>query len=133
METKFCNKCGNDKPVDDFAWKNKNLQKRASNCKACQKIMKDCHYQENREAYIKKAARHRAAYAEWWKEFKATLSCEECGEDHPATIDFHHVRDKEITLANAIHQGWGKKRVMEEVAKCKVLCANCHRKEHWHT
>lgn len=38
---------------------------------------------------------------------------------------------KEITLADAVAQGWSRDRILEEVGKCRVLCANCHFKHHW--
>jgi hypothetical protein len=43
----------------------------------------------------------------------------------------HHIdpAEKEIELANVVGTwGWGK--IMEEAAKCIVICANCHRKLH---
>ncbi len=95
--------------------------------------MKNEHYQRNKKNYLVKAKENKEAYKQWWKEYKDSLYCEECGEDHPATIDFHHEGDKEIEVSNAIRRGWGKERVMVEVAKCKVLCANCHRKLHWYS
>jgi hypothetical protein len=69
----------------------------------------------------------------WIKEQKASLTCVECGEDHIACLDFHHrdPNEKDCTLAwAAIQKGWGKKRILEEMAKCDVLCSNCHRKLH---
>jgi len=30
-----------------------------------------------------------------------------------------------------IARNWSRKRILDEVAKCIVLCANCHRKMHW--
>ena len=69
----------------------------------------------------------------WYKEFKATLSCTECGFDHPAAIDLHHVDEstKEITPAEMIRQGWSIDRMKKEIEKCIPLCANCHRVFHW--
>jgi hypothetical protein len=48
-------------------------------------------------------------------------------------LQFHHIDPgtKEIELSTAISRGWSKKRILAEVAKCIVLCANCHLKHHW--
>jgi hypothetical protein len=48
------------------------------------------------------------------EEYKKTLRCADCGQSHPATLDFHHLDPAK-----------------EEIAKCVVLCANCHRIRHW--
>ena len=44
-------------------------------------------------------------------------------------LDFHHLRDKINNVSNLVGQAFGKKRLLEEMQKCKILCANCHRKE----
>jgi len=55
--------------------------------------------------------------------------CERCGYDKsPAALDFHHIDPniKEFGIAsNLPHTSWG--RILAEVAKCQLLCANCHR------
>lgn len=64
--------------------------------------------------------------------YKSSLKCELCGENHPSCIDFHHIDSnvKEVDISRAAtHLSWGK--LMEEIAKCKVICSNCHRKIHW--
>lgn len=68
----------------------------------------------------------------WLREYKATLKCERCGENHPAALQFHHPDPsaKEGNIANR-NSRWSIERVMKEIAKCIVLCANCHAKEHW--
>jgi hypothetical protein len=60
-------------------------------------------------------------------------ACIECGETHPACLDFHH-RDpaaKEGTVARLVAKNVKLERVKAEIEKCDVLCANCHRKLHW--
>ena len=64
---------------------------------------------------------------------KAALACVDCGEAHPATLDFHHVdpKEKERSLGDIGKYGWSRAKALAEIAKCVILCANCHRKRHW--
>lgn len=90
------------------------------------------YYERNKER-VKAATKKnkQKSRKEWW-EYKATLSCTRCEENHPATFDFHHPdpAEKEGSVNEFINKGrYGKAR--EEAKKCVVLCANCHRKLHW--
>lgn len=81
--------------------------------------------------YLRVKAR-RERLAEWFRMKKAELHCGRCPEDEPYCLDFHHKdpKEKETTMARAIHYGWSIERIEKEIAKCEVLCANCHRKVH---
>ena len=61
------------------------------------------------------------------QEFKRALKCEKCGVDDFRVLDFHHVdpKKKDTEISNMTH--CSLERVKEEIAKCKCLCANCHR------
>lgn len=69
----------------------------------------------------------------WVYEYKrATGGCARCDEDNPVCLDFHHVGpEKSRTVASMISDGCSKEEIRAEIAKCTVLCANCHRKEHF--
>ena len=94
------------------------------------------YYQRNREHLLEKQREKNRRFAEsrrkWIVEYKKTLSCGRCGENHPATLTFHHMKDsdKSFEIANAIGKGVSLKRLIAEIEKCEVLCANCHAKEH---
>lgn len=89
-------------------------------------------YHKNREKYIRrsKAQRERAKKHIW--SIKEKSICKECGEDHPATLDFHHKdpNEKEITANAMIKMKWSIDNINRELAKCDILCSNCHRKFH---
>jgi hypothetical protein len=90
------------------------------------------YYERHRALIVADRTRRRRELGEWFAIFKQTLACARCGENDPACLDFHH-RDpatKDMDLASVVHRGWSKARIFEEVAKCVVLCANCHRKLH---
>lgn len=56
--------------------------------------------------------------------------CGRCDEKHPACLDFHH-RDRTTKEGHiGEFRRFGMKRLLAEIAKCDVLCANCHRKLH---
>lgn len=62
---------------------------------------------------------------------KAGKSCELCGEDFPDCLDFHH-RDpsQKIDTISRVARYRPKPELLAEVAKCILLCSNCHRKLH---
>jgi hypothetical protein len=67
-----------------------------------------------------------------WYLFKATLKCVDCGFGHVAAMDFHH--EDPSTKIDSVHRlvNSGKFALaQEEMKKCVVLCANCHRIRHY--
>lgn len=69
----------------------------------------------------------------WFLDYKRTLKCTLCGEDHPATINFHHKngKEKDNGVSYFVYNGYSTKRIMKEIKKCQILCSNCHRKLHF--
>jgi len=66
------------------------------------------------------------------RRLKIERGCRECGERHPACLEFHH-RDpaqKKFLIASVAFR-LSDAKMLEEVEKCDVLCSNCHRKMHW--
>jgi hypothetical protein len=78
--------------------------------------------------------RYKQKVWQWFLDYKKTQKCENCPEAHPACLDFHHINpdEKKVAIGLCVHSShWGIERIKLEIAKCKVLCSNCHRKLHW--
>jgi hypothetical protein len=87
-------------------------------------------HQEARNAYQN---RHRQLLREFIREQKQGKSCIRCGIADHRVLDFHH-RDpsqKRASLSKLWKQNAGRRAIMDEIAKCDLLCANCHRILHW--
>ncbi len=83
--------------------------------------------------YKSKALLRKKRIRKWFWEYKKTQKCSICGEDHVATLEFHHknTEEKEITISNAIKHGYSIAEIKKELSKTITVCANCHRKIHW--
>lgn len=70
---------------------------------------------------------------DWLDQYKSSLKCSRCPETHPACLEFHHENpaEKDMAVSSGVDWGWSIERMMREIDKCVVLCANCHRKLHW--
>ena len=90
-------------------------------------------YHNNKPKTYSKVKQRKNQLKEWLESYKSNLKCEICSEDHPATIQFHHKdpQEKEIEISKTVNQGWSKERILSEIDKCQVLCANCHFKLHY--
>jgi len=57
--------------------------------------------------------------------------CTDCGKKFPPYVmDLHHVRGKKAANISQMKRG-SVKKLEEEIAKCDLLCANCHRIRHY--
>lgn len=91
------------------------------------------HYEANKSKYLARIISYKKAARQHFAEFKARLSCEKCGENHPATLDFHHVvkHPSNRKINTLTKNGAYDAAIKEIMEKCIVLCSNCHRKHHW--
>ena len=65
-------------------------------------------------------------------QLKQKIPCSACAEYHPACcMDYHHLDSsvKEKGVSQMI-QGNSWQKIEEEISKCILVCANCHRKIH---
>jgi hypothetical protein len=92
--------------------------------KKCIVLCANCHRKYHR---IRPTKRGRA----WVWDYKQENPCS-CGETNPACLDFHHLNSafKKHSIANMLAIGLAKEKVLEEIAKCEIKCANCHRTHH---
>jgi hypothetical protein len=67
------------------------------------------------------------------QQIKIDRGCQRCGfkSIEPYLFDFHHLtKDKKIGLGSTALTGYSIKHIMEEIDKCIVVCALCHRRIH---
>lgn len=88
---------------------------------------------EVRKARYRQDAVRKTKVRTWFANLRADKVCINCGEGHPACLEFHHrePREKKYEISNLVSHGAPIQSILIEIAKCDVLCANCHRKLHW--
>ncbi len=131
MKTKVCGTCKKRKPVTGFT---KNLYRKDglnNKCRICYAEYMRGYYVTHKAEHIERARRSKIKRKSKIMEalHRIKKACSICGEDRTACLDFHH-RDrkkKSFTVSNAINWGYSVSRIMKEVEKCDVVCANCHR------
>jgi len=73
----------------------------------------------------------RSRYRELINERKKKHVCSMCGINDYRVLDFHHIGDKDFGIAEAGYYNYGLARIEKEIAKCVIICANCHRVLHF--
>lgn len=93
------------------------------------------HYYRHRARVIARVTRNRKRQnierRVWVNSYKRERGCAHCGEHDPVCLQFHHTgsQKKYYAIAKKVLL-LSLKRLMVEIAKCIILCANCHLKEH---
>lgn len=72
-------------------------------------------------------------YKDYISEYKVKKKCSDCGNGDHRVLEFHHrdKSEKEFSISFAYDNRYGINKIMEEIKKCDILCANCHRIRHW--
>lgn len=85
------------------------------------------HYYANRQAYINKAKKRKKDIRKWVNSLKEQSPCVDCKVRYPYYVmDFDHLSDKEFGI-NQLIENCSLQRLKDEIAKCEIVCSNCHR------
>ena len=122
---KKCYRCKIVKSVDEFNTQNANKSDRLRG------YCKECHSRD--PSRIESHNRLNKRSLQKWTEYKKTLECKNCGyNEDPTKLEFHH-RDsttKLFSIADKTPRAFGTEKLLKEIAKCDVLCKQCHAGEH---
>ena len=132
---KKCPKCSSFKNLNSF-YKRKTGPRKGEyyeKCKDCMKQRGRLYYFENRDRQLELAIKRKHIYYKLKKEYLIGVKnkpCMDCGQYFPSYVmDFDHkIGTKK--LANIAHmsvRNWSLKKIKEEIKKCDIVCANCHR------
>lgn len=112
---KRCIGCGKVKPLNAFGRRSQQKDGLQAKCREC-------------VADYQRYYRQLKALAVY--EYLEAHPCIDCGESDPVVLDFDHVRGAKVADVKRLVAGShvSLRRVLEEIAKCEVRCANCHRR-----
>ena len=131
-----CSTCTLMRPWEDF-YPAKHSRGFEYRCKECEKI-RDTKHRPNRrkpQGFIAKTHKHNSnthsrkvrAHIQTLKE---NSPCLDCGHSYPAEVmDYDHVRGVKLHNISSL-ANHSLARVMAEIVKCDLVCANCHRIRH---
>jgi hypothetical protein len=126
-----CGRCDQVKDISEFAWRRKGRSQYDNYCRPCRAAYGREHYEKHRARYIAQAGRRNAMQGarrfEYLVGYLGDHPCVDCGESDPVVLEFDHLGDKSFTIGKQFrYMNWEK--VLDEMAKCDVVCANCHRR-----
>ena len=114
-----CPKCNTDKDFSQFYIRSDRPGKSHSYCKQC---------------VLNQTVKRQRDFKIKCVEYKGG-KCIKCGYSKSVVaLDFHHRDPNQKDFSISKHRGlnWekNKEKVIKELDKCDLLCANCHREEH---
>jgi hypothetical protein len=131
-----CSRCGLIKQLKYFYKRKSGLRagEYYEKCKNCYKIRGRKYYHNNRERQLGLAKKRKLKYIIERKKFLEKIKdkpCLDCGKKYPTWVmDFDH-RDGKEKIASISFLTFRKlvnfDKIKEEIAKCDLVCANCHR------
>lgn len=90
---------------------------------------RDKSYKDSRRDRLRERAREAKSFV---VEYVFGGRCYDCGESFPDCVfDFHHEGEKEANPSQLISRH-NISSALDELEKCVMLCANCHRMRHFH-
>lgn len=125
---KRCPRCDEVKPLTEFGLRTNGRPQHW--CRACHRTYQRKYYEANKAYYLglqdKRVQRNRRLIRE-----AKGVPCADCGRRFPPYVmDFDHRPGEEKCFNLSIAAGQtrlSRERIAAEIAKCDVVCANCHR------
>lgn len=132
---RYCSKCSLTKELSEFYQrKTHRVGEYYERCKDCFKKRGRLYYHQNHNRQLEltkiRKERYRIERKKWLTKIK-NKPCADCGIIYPPHVmDFDH-RDGDTKIRSiswlAFHDTANFDRIIAEIEKCDLVCANCHR------
>jgi hypothetical protein len=124
QELRRCGHCLRDLPIESF---NRHPTGRQWWCRDCYRA-----YFRARSAVHRRQVRlarsdRRLKARQFVADYLCVRPCSDCGEADSSVLEFHHVREKSRNICDMVNAGSSIRALERELARCVVVCANCHR------
>ena len=129
MGEKRCCTCKQAKPLDAFNRLARSKDGRQPSCRECNRAWHAANRETHNRRIHERNKRLRAEKRRLMFEYLSTHPCVDCGECDPLVLEFDHVRGiKRLNVSDLLNRDYPWSTVLEEIEKCEVVCANCHRR-----
>lgn len=128
---KKCKTC--NKWLEDELFPMRENNRRRPHCNECSAKKRKREYYTDRTKRVaqnraNKLAR-RAVLTEYTYNYLLNNPCVDCGESNPMLLEFDHLHSKKYNISEILWQILALDTLKNEIDKCEVRCANCHRKK----
>lgn len=127
--TKRCSRCRESKPLTSFNRLAKSPDGHQYNCRACNAAYHAENKARHNAQIHARNRRMRRELQELLRRYLLDHPCVDCGETDLRVLEFDHLRNKTANISQLIdHRGRSWSSILQEIDKCEVVCANCHRR-----
>lgn len=132
---KTCSICKQVKDLSEFNKHAKRPDGLQNVCRTCNRERSRAYYKRNPTLHRENVRRRNKQITQAHREYVAALKsnpCVDCGQSFiPFAMDFDHVRGEKVSNISALGRFASRQKLDEEIAKCELVCAVCHRIRTW--
>jgi len=135
---RICTKCARQLPLSNYFTRSTAKSSYHSQCKDCYKHQRNnsypAHYIKKGHIYRSRAinsqARKRDEFHRRMLEVLRNQACSDCNESDIRVLEFDHIDEtkKSFSISQSVRLNKSWAQTVAEMKKCRVLCANCHKK-----
>lgn len=126
---KQCSRCKEYKELPNFSKRTYSSGAVGFNsfCKECNKIYQKNHYKNNLNYHKSRRLNRKNKIRQWKIDYLQGKFCVDCGINNIIVLEFDHLYNKKYNIAQIHNHGVSLNNFIQEIQKCEVVCANCHR------
>lgn len=124
-QKKVCGRCKAQLPIESF---NRHPKGRQHWCRDCFRAYFAQRGRKHVEQSERAKARRLIAARAWVRNYLSAHPCLDCGVSDRDVLEFDHVAGKQANISALAYDGASARRLSAEVARCEVVCVNCHRR-----
>lgn len=131
MNTKKCNRCKQELDFSSFYKSSKHKDGLQGWCKECAKANRIQRYKDNREQEVARNKEWEIERKKWLASLK-NKPCTDCGNKyHFSAMHWDHLPEYKKSHNIGHMTKLSKERILNEISKCELVCANCHAYRTW--